>query len=137
RIRHRAKWIIDQENMRPNPIQRTTHTDRKVRAACLSAPAAACLTVLGQTSVKNFCVFRSIDRVSHITAKILTQRGRRTRTNELQLGMAAEYPGGKASARKLALAMPRRHQQHQSVNLAARYALELRRNLSVQMRGLI
>ena len=118
RVRHRAKRIVDQRYVRSASVKSAANADRVIAAALCCIPTPARLAVLSELHVKDLGIFFRFHKVANVTAEIFGERKARRRRNEVLLGMPAKIPGRKASRCKFALAVARRHQQHESVHLA-------------------
>src|SRR6516164_2046577 len=119
RVRHRAKRIVDQRYVRSASVESAADADRVIAAALCCVPTSARLAILGELHVKDLGIFFRFHKVAHVAAEIFGERKARRRRNEVLLGMSAKIPGRKASRCEFALAVARRHQQHESIHLTA------------------
>src|SRR6516164_3098614 len=129
RVRHRAEGVVDQRYVRSASVERSADTDCKIGAAGLRIPTTARLAVLGELDVKHLRIFFRFHEVPHVAAEIFRERKARRCRNEVLFGVPAEIPRGETPRGKLALAVTRGHQQHESVDLAALDSFQLSGNL--------
>src|SRR5262249_24593910 len=132
RVRPPAKRIVDQRYVRSASVESAANADRVIAAALRCVPTSARLAVLGELHVKDLGILFRFHKVANVAAEIFGKRKARRCRNEVLLGMSAEIPGRKASRCKFALAVARRHQQHESVHLTALDTFELLGNLPMQ-----
>src|SRR5215472_14557193 len=132
RVCHRAERVVDRRYVRSASVESAANADGVIAAALCRIPTSARLAVFGELHVKHLRIFFRFHEIAHVAAEIFRERKARRCRDEVLVGMPTEVPRGEASRCQLALAVARRYQQHESVDLAALDALQLLGDLPMQ-----
>src|SRR5262249_23951439 len=114
----------DENDVTAAPHDRAVDSDRIEDAAGRSVPLTR-LAVFGKRRIEDFSILLRRDDVANVAPKVVSKLSRGRYGYELLVRLSAKIPSRKSFAGKLALPMPRRHEKHQSIDLASLNALQL------------
>jgi hypothetical protein len=123
--------------MRSASVESAANADRVIAAALRRVPTSARLAVLRELHVKHLPIFFRFNKIPHIAPEIFRERKASRCRNEVLFGAPAEIPRRETPRGKLALAVTRGHQQHESVHLATFDPFQLFGNLPMQAGRLV